>query len=211
MQNAAFAAVGLNGWRYELWETPPEALQARIAELRANGALAGANVTVPHKESVMLLLDELSAEARAVGAVNTVYKRNGALVGDNTDWCGFLADLAFHNVELIPNETALILGAGGSARAVAYALARQGIRLLVWNRTPARAEALLNDLAQTLGDMRGEVIPSQAHPAASHARLIVNCTSLGMWPRTDESPWQEGTPFPKGVVVYDLVYRPRRT
>src|SRR5512137_96746 len=94
MQNAAFAAAGLSDWHYELWPTPLEDLPARIAAIRDDAAIGGGNVTIPHKQNVMPLLDTVSPHARTIGAVNTLIKRDGQLHGDNTDWLGFLADLA---------------------------------------------------------------------------------------------------------------------
>ncbi len=212
MQRTAFAHIGLSDWRYELWDTPPEALPARMRELGEREDVAGCNVTIPHKQAVMPYLDEVSAHARAIGAVNTIFKRRGALLGDNTDWIGFLADLAFHGVDVHAGTRALVLGAGGSARAVVYALALRGARVWVYNRAPARAQHLLDDLAHSTATReRCAVVASPMDPACQAVHLIVNCTSAGMWPREDESPWPDGAPFPAGAALYDLVYTPRVT
>ncbi len=212
MQNAAFAHVGLSDWRYVLWDTPLEALPARIREVSERAEVAGCNVTIPHKQSVMPYLNVVSEHARAIGAVNTIFKRDRYLLGENTDWTGFLADLAFHGVPVGPETQALVLGAGGSARAVVYALASQEARVLVHNRTPARAQALLDDLANSpyLHEIRENcaVVTSLADPACQTAGLIVNCTSAGMWPAEDASPWPDDVPFPAGALLYDLIYKP---
>jgi len=215
MQQAAFAHVGLTDWRYELWDTPLEALPARLGEVGQRDDVAGCNVTIPHKQAVMSCLDAVSEQARAIGAVNTIFKRGRALVGDNTDWTGFLADLQFHQVGVDEGTRALVLGAGGSARAVVYALASRGARVLIYNRTPERARDLLDALASAPGLSwiadNCAAVASLADPACQRATLIVNCTSVGMWPDEDASPWPEAVPFPDQVVLYDLVYKPRTT
>ncbi|BCX05742.1 MAG: shikimate dehydrogenase (NADP(+)) [Candidatus Roseilinea sp.] len=215
MQNAAFAHVGLNNWRYELWDTPPEALPSRMRALSERAEIAGCNVTIPHKQAVMPYLNGVSEHARAIGAVNTVFKRERYLLGDNTDWIGFLADLAFHGVDVNGQTRAVVLGAGGSARAIVYALASRGARVWVHNRTPARVHALLDDLTNSpyLREVRENcaVIASLSNPACRTANLIVNCTSAGMWPDEDSSPWPDDVPFPAGAVLYDLIYKPRVT
>lgn len=215
MQNAAFAHVGLSDWRYELWDTPLEALPARMRALSEREDVAGCNVTIPHKQAVMPYLNVVSEHARAIGAVNTIFKRGRYLLGDNTDWTGFLADLAFHGVDVNAETRALVLGAGGSARAIVYALASRGARVWVHNRTPARAHVLLDDLANSpyLREIRENcaIVASPTDSLCQTANLIVNCTSAGMWPHEDGSPWPDDAPFPAGVVLYDLVYKPRVT
>jgi shikimate dehydrogenase len=215
MQHAAFAHVGLTDWRYELWDTPLEALPARMREVSERDDVAGCNVTVPHKQAVMPYLNAVSEHARAIGAVNTIFKRGRYLLGDNTDWTGFLADLKFHGVGVGEGTRALVLGAGGSARAVVYALASQGARVLIYNRTPERARSLLDALANSpyLREVRENCITvaSLADPVCRMANLIVNCTSVGMWPNVDASPWPDAVPFPDQVVLYDLIYKPEIT
>jgi shikimate dehydrogenase len=209
MQGAAFAHTGLN-WRYELWHTVLADLPARMAEIRSSPEIAGCNVTIPHKQHVVPYLDVVSPHAQAIGAVNTVVKQpNGALHGDNTDWLGFLADLRFHGVDIAPmrNKTALVFGAGGSARGIVYALLMRGLHVAIHNRDAARATALAGDM-QSFGPARS--IASDALHTLSPA-LIVNCTSAGMDPHADTSPWPAHLPFPSHSVLYDLVYKPRNT
>ena len=211
MHNAAFANLGLN-WVYLPLPVPPEQVETAVRGLPALG-FRGANVTVPHKQAVMPFLDEIEAGAKAIGAVNTiVVGADGRLSGYNTDWSGFLADLAALAVPARGRDC-LILGAGGSARAVTYALGQAGGRARVLARRPSQAERLVEDLrpytsasltAHPLADLSA-LIPSLTRP------LIVNATPLGMTPREETSPWPENCPFPSGAFVYDLVYNPRQT
>ena len=224
MQNAAFAAAGLD-WQYELWHTPLEELAERVWRIRDDDSIAGANVTVPHKVNVMPFLDEISRHAEAIGAVNTIVKQAGAdpaqtrLIGDNTDWIGFLNDLRWHGVDIgagaAPDgRKTLVLGAGGSARGVVYALAHSGLAVTVVNRDAARARRLVDDLRAVFPDSRLSAQTLDVDglsEAAQDARLIVNCTSAGMAPNEDTTPWIDGAPFPRDAVLYDLVYKPRVT
>lgn len=205
MHNAAFAALGLADWRYELWETAPEDLGGRIAALQANPDIAGANVTIPHKQAVVAHLDGVSEHALAIGAVNTLFRAGGRLLGDNTDWIGFLDDLRRHGLGSLAGARALILGAGGSARAICYALVRAGAEARVVNRDPARAEAL----AASLPGVRALPMLDQAQALATD--LIINCTSAGMEPHETTTPWPEHLAWPGGATVYDLVYKPATT
>lgn len=224
MQNAAFTQAGLMDWRYELWDTPLEDLSIRIREVSERDDVAGCNVTIPHKQAVMPYLNAVNEHARAIGAVNTIVKTPSpnplpsgerALVGHNTDWTGFLADLKFHSVSVNGDTRALVLGAGGSARAIVYALVSQGALVLVCNRTPERAHELLAGLSNSpylreIHDNCG-VVDSPGDPACAGINLVVNCTSAGMWPNDDTTPWPDDLPFPTSATLYDLVYRPRLT
>jgi shikimate dehydrogenase len=256
MHNAAFHALGLDG-RYDALPTPPEQLAEVVAGLAAAG-YRGANVTIPHKQAVMPLLDALSPAAQAIGAVNTIivgplngiHRLNaprplrawegddspasagasrslpgisilgagGTLHGDNTDWLGFLYPLDARGFDLA-GKTALLLGAGGSARAVVYALVQHGLaHLSIWARTPARAAALAQH-AHTLSPSLTIHQCTNAPSPITHSPftmnhspdLIINTTPLGMWPHVDASPWPTGLSLPRGALVYDLVYRPERT
>jgi shikimate dehydrogenase len=225
MQGAAFAAAGLN-WQYELWNTPHEDVAARVQSIRDDSSIGGANVTVPHKQNVMPYLDEISPQARAIGAVNTIIKMSDSnmsdfsrksdismrLLGDNTDWIGFLNDLRWHGVQPDQFEQALVLGAGGSARGIVYALASCGARVHVANRDPARAQQLVESLQPIFAQVPLRAFAQAELSAASAgAQLIVNCTSAGMSPNASTTPWLDGVPFPPGAVLYDLVYKPART
>lgn len=214
MHNAAFAALGLD-WRYvplPVDPTLPGAVGDAVRGLRAMG-LRGVNVTVPHKQAVLPFLDHIAPAAQAMRAVNTIIVGvDGALTGDNTDAPGFIADLRAHGVEPAGRRV-LVLGAGGSARAIVYGLAQAGAdHITIANRSVARAQQLLNDLHPYLGATTGNVIalPDDLE-AATGASLIVNCTSLGMWPHADTTPWPVALPLRADQIVYDLVYNPEET
>jgi shikimate dehydrogenase len=204
MQNAAFCAVGLD-WEYKLLEIPPAELGVVIARLRADD-FAGANVTIPHKEAVVDLLDDLTNRARKIGAVNTVLKRDGKLIGDNTDGYGFAQALRGANVDP-RNRQVVILGAGGAARAVGVTLAESGAaRIAIVNRTAPRAESLAGFLRASFTDIP---ITANDEMALADAYLFVNATSVGMSPHSDASPFPIA--FRRGAVAFDLVYRPADT
>jgi shikimate dehydrogenase len=214
MHNAAFAHLGLD-WRYVPLPVEPttHAVGEAVRGLRALG-FRGANVTVPHKQAVIPFLDRLGPAAAAIGAVNTItVEHDGTLTGDNTDAPGFVADLRAHGVKP-EGLRVLVLGAGGSARAVVYGLAEAGAaQITVLNRTPERAADLAAALqpafpACALGSGSR---PGDLARCAPKAQLIVNCTSLGMLPVIDASPWEEEVPLAPDQVVYDLVYNPPHT
>jgi shikimate dehydrogenase len=192
MHNAALRAVGLGGWRYQRLPVAPELFAETVRALPAAG-FAGANVTIPHKEAALALADEATATARAIGAANTLtFAPGGAIAADNTDAPGLLAALG----DCRP-RTALILGAGGSARAAAYALSQVGAAVAVWNRTPERAGRLAAELGV------------EAVAAPVPAEVLVNCTSVGL---TDPSSTFKNLPLKADSVgeyacVVDLVYR----
>jgi shikimate dehydrogenase len=215
MHNAAFAARGLD-WRYLPLPVNPQ-LPAAVG--RAVGGLAalgmvGANVTVPHKQAVMPYVQRLLPAAQAIGAVNTlIVEADGSVTGDNTDAAGLIADLAEHGVG-VAGCRVLVLGAGGSARAAVYGLAAAGAaRIDVLNRTPAAAQALvaaLDPLAPACS-LHAGALPQDVARLAHDADLIVNCTSLGMTPHNDTTPWPQDVPLWGGQVIYDLVYNPPQT
>jgi shikimate dehydrogenase len=213
MHNAAFEALGLDG-RYVALPVPPEQVGSLVRGLHGRG-FRGVNVTIPHKQAVMPLMDELSEPARLIGAVNTIIvEPDGRLCGDNTDWLGFLHPLDARGFDLA-GKSVLLLGAGGAARAVVYALVQRNIaHLILWNRTPDRAielaiHAATLDSALTIDNSHLTIDNCQV--GIANADLIVNTTPAGMWPHVDESPWPADVPFPAGALVYDLVYRPERT
>jgi shikimate dehydrogenase len=212
-QQAAIDALGLP-YTYEAWPTPPEGLATRITGMRAPTVL-GANVTIPHKESVMALLDNIDSLARRVGAVNTILNREGKLSGYNTDVEGFLRALR-EDAGFDPRGSrAVIAGAGGAARAVVVALADAGVfSVTVVARTVARAERLIADLASgEQVELSARADTPEAWPeAAAAADLLVNCTPLG----TSGTRDADRSPVPIEVIrpnmlVYDLVYRPAET
>lgn len=211
MHNAAFAALGLD-WCYVPFGVPPERLVEAVRGLRALG-VRGVNATVPHKEALLPLVDELTPEAEAIGAVNTLLFRAGGILGHNTDAAGFLR--ALHEAGFDPAGCkALVLGAGGAARGVVYALVSVGARVILLNRTEERAEALAAALRSRLpqADLTtGPLTPGAIEHHLDGLDLVVNATTLGMWPHVEASPWPARLPFPRRAFCYDLVYTPRET
>lgn len=207
MHNAAFAAQRMN-WVYVPLPVPPGQIEAAVRGLVALG-FRGANVSVPHKQAVMPFMDELGESAQALGAVNAIVVREDRLSGENTDWRGFLVALRAGGFDP-GGQRALVLGAGGGARAVVYALAHEGVPVSIYNRTPARAAGLAHDLQKHLPQAEIsllDVLPSDL----DGFDLLVNATPVGMWPETDSSPWPDDAPLPPHLAVFDLVYRPRWT
>jgi shikimate dehydrogenase len=205
MHNAAFKALGMDDWYYDKMAIPPDIANYAVKEPKRHGYI-GLNITIPFKEQALefAVPDDT---ARAVGAVNTIDFRNDTAT--NTDVAGFMDDLKAHDVPL-QNQRALVLGAGGAARAAVYGLWREGVEVVVVNRTMERAQNMLTNLTFSAGvrNIRtvtlDEAVEWQPH-------LIVNATSAGMHPNVDQSPWMIGVPFPEGVTVYDMVYRPAKT
>ena len=211
IQRAMLARLGLEDITYTARVVRRGELPDYLGWARENG-ITGFNATMPHKEDLVPLMDELDGSARAIGSVNTVCLRGGKLFGHSTDGPGFLAALE-HELHVNPSgQTIILLGAGGAARAVACALAQAGAaRVYVCNRTVERAAALC------ALDPSGCLVPAEFDTetlsrAASCSDLLVNCTNLGM----------EGCPgqfaefsfldaLPQGAVVYDLIYHPAET
>ncbi|BAF59310.1 MAG: shikimate dehydrogenase [Pelotomaculum sp.] len=216
MQNAAFKAAGLD-YVYVPFLVRPGHLQAAVEAVRALD-MAGVNVTIPHKETVLSFLDEISEEARLTGAVNTIVNRTGRLFGDNTDGKGFLRSLKENTGFTPAGKTALLIGAGGAARAVAVQLALAGLKkLFLANRSEGRARELAAFLAAQAGT-EVEVIPwpkgeSEVLPgrAVTESDLVVQATSLGMYPRQQETVPLPFELFGPGKVACDLVYNPVET
>jgi shikimate dehydrogenase len=215
MHNAAFVSLGMP-WCYvplPVATEPAARIGEAVAGVRALG-MAGANVTVPHKQAVMPFLDNLTPAAQAIGAVNTiVVQADGRLLGDNTDAPGFISDLRDNGIDP-QGKAALVLGAGGSARAIVYGLATSGATAItVANRTLDRAGALVGTLQSLVPDcpLATCALPGDLPMVASQSDLIINCTSLGMTPNTDALPWLADLSFRPNQAVYDLVYNPRQT
>ena len=207
IQGAALAACGLDA-TYERWDTPPATLSARIAKLRQQGCL-GANITIPYKEAVLPLLDEVSALAKEIAAVNTVVNREGYLSGHNTDAGGLLAALA--EVMFEPKGMRfLLIGAGGAARAVAFALANAGAaKIGIVNRNADRAEIL----AEAVSAATGVSVSGTGHAdLRSSYDCVVNCTPIGMeGTGTEEDLPCDIRGVASGTLVVDIVYAPEET
>ena len=218
MHNAAFAALGLD-WRYEAIDVEPERFAELVRGMPARG-FAGANVTIPHKLAALEVADSASPVARTVGAANTLVFRGGAIHAENTDVEGTLAALRERAPEAPAGMRALVLGAGGAARAVVFALIEGGAaRVDVWNRHPERAEALVSDLSTAAGRTR---LAATRAPSLAEADLLVNATSVGMSrPGPDSHHPEEEDSFKElplsadelddRLIVVDLVYRQDRT
>lgn len=208
IQNAAFQVTGFPAW-YEAIEVEPDEIAAFFTLLRGPRWL-GVNVTIPHKEMAARLVDERSAHAERAGAVNTIVRSGDRLVGHNTDIPGFLRALRDEAKFEPAGVVAVILGAGGAARACAVALADAGAdRIVVINRDPARAERLVAELGLAQVET---VAAEQAAAACQAADLLVNATAVGMrgGPAPDAVPVPVGW-LPRSGLVYDLVYRPTET
>src|SRR5687768_565598 len=195
MHEAALAAVGLEGWRYLKLPLPPELFAETVRALPAAG-FRGVNVTIPHKEAALALAHGASDAAREIGAANTLTFEGGKILAENTDWTGLLDALGERWSPA--GRTALVLGAGGAARAAVYALREAGAAdVAIWNRTPQRAAALAGQLGARAVERPGE------------AGIVVNCTSVGLG---DEAPPFKALPLQAdslgaGSCVVDMVYR----
>lgn len=200
MHNAAFAALGMTDWEYEAIAIPPDIVRLSLRELRDHH-FVGVNVTVPLKE---LALPHTRPDERAqkIGAVNTITLSN--MASTNTDVAGFMDDLAAHGVG-VAGQRVLLLGAGGAARAAVFGLHEAGAELAIVNRSEERAAKLVADLGVNAPRL------TAAEAADWQPSLIVNATSVGMWPNVDEALWPDDVPLPQGVTVYDMVYRPEKT
>ncbi|MEM8860154.1 MAG: shikimate dehydrogenase [Chloroflexota bacterium] len=195
--------------------THPDGVEAAIKGLPALGSL-GVNVTVPHKQVVMPFLDAIDSAALAIGAVNTIVFEGEyptKSTGFNTDWLGFRQDLIEHDVDFSGRDV-LILGAGGSARAVIYALLKHDCKIYIGARRVAQAVDLLNDMLEHFPE--ASVTPFKLETLSSvasdlSAPLIINTTPVGMHPNVSASVWPENLSFPKEAVVYDLIYNPTKT
>lgn len=218
IHNAAFRAQGVNAV-YVATPVPPEAIESAVKGLRGLGVL-GANVTVPHKETVPPFLDDVTERVEAVGAVNTIVREErddgpDHLRGDNTDVEGFLTPLDDRVGDALDGAPMLVFGAGGAARAVVYGLLARYApeRLTIVARRPEQAELLAEDLAAS--DATDALTVSTFEGAALSvrtSRLLVNATPLGMAPdHRQQTPWPDADDFGPEHVVYDLVYAPEET
>jgi shikimate dehydrogenase len=194
MQTAALTELGLAGeWTYGAIDVAPESFEAEIAELAVAGEYVGVNVTVPHKEAALAMADEATDGARAIGAANTLSFSDGRIAAANTDAGGLLRSLPHPP----GGERALVLGAGGAARAAIWALATEGAHVDLWNRTPERGQQLAHHFN----------VNFEGDPKGSDYALIVNTTAVGLG---GEDPFEHlplgADSFVPGQVVVDMVY-----
>ncbi len=201
MHNAALHALGIDA-RYEAREVSPKILGSALEGLRTSGAW-GANLSIPHKEHALEWLDHVDDAARAIGAVNTVVVRDAALHGFNTDGLGFMRSLEQAGLMSVAGLEVLLLGAGGAARGVGYALRAAGARVAIWNRTYARAVQLAAELELEA------VSDANLQSKVRAAQLLVNTTAVGL-EDTRSSPLPDGL-LPDDGWVCDIVYRPLET
>jgi shikimate dehydrogenase len=210
MQQAAFDALGVDA-RYELWDRRPLDLADAIAELRGDDFL-GANITIPHKEHVVPLVDKLTEEAQAIGAVNVIARDGKKLIGHNTDVAGFKAALdKIVGRQKMPRY-AVVLGAGGAARAVTYALITGGFqRVVVFNRHLHRAEGMVRHFGRSAAHMDLRAMPwheSVLEAELAKTKLLVNATSIGLVPGETPIPAEL---LPPDLFVMDLIYNPAQS
>ncbi|HEV8698395.1 MAG TPA: shikimate dehydrogenase [Candidatus Limnocylindrales bacterium] len=205
MQQAAFDELGIDA-KYELWDRAPIELAEAVGELRTEDFL-GANVTIPHKERVVPMVDRLTEEGSATGAVNTITREGKRLIGHNTDVAGFKVALdKLVGRQKMPKQ-AVILGAGGGARAVVYGLIREGFqRIIVFNRHLHRAEGLVKHFARQASHMELRAMPwheSIIEVEIAKTKLLLNATSIGL--TSDVSP-VPATALHEELLVLDLIY-----
>lgn len=208
-QQAALDAEGIDAV-YEGWETRPEDLKSRLESFRSDG-FVGASVTIPHKESVMPFLDEVSQTARLIGSVNTIVRQSGRLTGHNTDAPGFLRGLKDQGGFDPKGKDVVVAGTGGAGRAVVFGLSGEGISsMMLVNRTVSRAERLAEEVKRAYPELKvsveGEI------PEETGYDLLVNGTSVGM----RHTAMEGVSPVPRerilpGSLVYDLIYNPGET
>ncbi|MBL7092662.1 shikimate dehydrogenase [candidate division KSB1 bacterium] len=212
MQNFIIQKLGLN-YCYNAFHVIPSDLEKAIESFQALN-FKGINVTLPHKQGVIQFLDEVSEEARCLGAVNTIVFKNNRRFGFNTDVIGFLDSLGEFRHSL-KTKTAIVIGAGGSARAVIYALIQDGIgEIKIFNRTTQKGEKLKSEMISitqfdkiysippTMNDLTNEI---------QNASILINTTPIGMHPEVHASPVDDEFLFPKDILVYNLIYNPLET
>lgn len=210
MHNSALESLGLD-YVYVAFDVLPENVGRAVESVRALG-MVGINVTIPHKEAVIPFLDEVSPEARAIGSVNTIVNDGGILRGESTDGRGFIRPLESVGVRL-EGEKVVVLGAGGSAKAVVYALVKRGACVTVLNRTEERARELaatINDLTCSNAVESRRLDRENLAEALDRAGLMVNTTSVGMHPNEGALPCPADLLRP-GLMVYDIIYNPLET
>jgi shikimate dehydrogenase len=210
MQEAAFRAKGLN-WRYLNIEVRPEQLADAVTGLRAFN-MRGINLTIPHKVAVIPYLDELSPEAELMGAVNTVVARDGKLIGNNTDGKGFLYSVR-EDARVDPaGKRVVFLGAGGAARAMAVELALAGVaHITIVNRSPARGASLVQLLNEKTPVQAEFVQWQDDYIIPPEADILVNATSIGLFPDVDAMPKVDTNTLRPDLLVCDVIPNPPRT
>ena len=212
MHNAAFKQLGLD-YEYVPFEVEPKDLPEALKGLRALH-IAGFNVTIPHKESIVPLLDEVLKLARVMGAVNTVLNQEGKLIGYNTDGAGFIDSLKEDAKTNPHGKKTVVLGAGGAGRAVSTMLAEAGVKHLVLADVQEEKAKELSEYIDSYFDLTCDFVcvnSEELQRALDQADILVNATPIGMHPKIDESPLSEKIKLHPKLLVYDLIYNPSQT
>lgn len=212
MHNAAFRHLGLD-YVYVPFSVQPEQLAQAVEGVRGL-ELAGVNVTIPHKSTVMAYLDEVSPEARLIGAVNTIVNRNGRLHGYNTDAPGFIKSLETDAKISPAGKRILIMGAGGASRAVAVQITLNGAAEIVFTSpVPGEIPSIKQAVRESGGADPGEVEWNQEAIGRrlQETDILINATPLGMYPNNGEMPPVKVDEIMPGTLVCDLIYNPRET
>jgi len=228
IHEAFLSNLRLNG-EYHLYPIPElpvgELELLKLLEKLRQGEILGLNVTIPHKETVLKYVDCLTETARSINAVNTIICEQGMLIGENTDATGFYIDLVNKTRNILNNNalqnptpksegSAIILGAGGGARSVAYSLLKSNWKVILAARRVSQAEVVAMDLKKIF--LNAYVTAISLNEAeldffSKKAELIINCTPVGMYPDIDSCPWPENINLPDQCFVYDLIYNPKIT
>jgi shikimate dehydrogenase len=213
VQNVAFEFEKMD-YIYLAFDVPPANLKSALNGVLAFG-MKGLNVTLPHKEKIIQHLDELSEEAATIGAVNTIVNDQGKLIGYNTDVTGIIETLAPFK-DQITGSTVTVLGAGGGARAAIYALIRhfKPEQINIINRTVQRADSIQNYFSTKMrydGFKTMDLFPPEIVETLQNSRLIINATSIGMFPEMDDTITDLKESFSSSQIVFDLIYNPPKT
>lgn len=213
LHNRAIKKLGLD-YRYFAFKVNKGSVDKAIVGARELG-LKGLNITVPHKETAVEYMEDLSRSARVMGAINTVtFNDDGGIEGSNTDWRGFLKSLELHEFDP-EGQSCLVFGAGGAAAGVVYGLVRKGAkRIIIVNRTEAKGVELEGKVEGLSPGVNLEVRPlsgSDIGKKVDRSDLVVNATSVGMGKKSGQTVWEGAGSFHSGQLVYDLVYKPSPT
>ncbi|MBM7660759.1 shikimate dehydrogenase [Bacillus mesophilus] len=207
MHNSSFKALGLEA-TYKAFHVTPERLESALEGVRGLG-MGGLNVTIPHKVSVMKFLDEIDPLASKIGAVNTVVNENGKLIGYNTDGMGYVTSLKeILQEKSLENSSILLIGAGGAARAIYFSLLEEGVKQLdIANRTVENARTIINGQPSSLSKAMGLL---EAENDLHAYDVIINTTSIGMYPNKDDIPLSLHN-IKSSTIVSDIIYNPLET
>jgi len=212
MHNTAFGHLNLD-YIYIPFDIEQKDLQTTVAGLKTLN-FTGFNLTMPHKQEIIQYLDEISKEAKLIGAVNTVVKEKGRLIGYNTDGKGYIASLKEEKIP-VKNQKVVMVGSGGAAKSIAIQLAMEGVEeILLLNRTIKPAEEIADTIIENISGCHvkaREFNQSNLQKVLEKANILINCTPLGMYSKKDNSIVEDERILRKDLVVSDLVYNPEET